>query len=196
MNWVFVLFIIIAALILYLAHRASLFAPAKPVRREYPSLRIAYTTVRGAYKNSFKSNAAVEAYLTEKTGKDYQMEPCIGVYYDNPAEVKAEDCRALVGKIIPEGVDIEEDESRNIHVAEIKVSDSVTVEFPFRSVLAIFASIMRAYPVISKYMKENGLSHSAASIEFYGYPEGKLTFVTPIGEYSGILTEYPKPKSE
>ena len=196
MNWWIIILVILAAFILYFADKASLFTPVKIIRKKYPKLQIVYTTAVGAYKDAYKSNSLVESYLKEKTGKDYTMEPCIGLYYDNPKETKEEECRAVVGKIVDDNVKVDEDPSRKIGVTEIEITDSVTIEFPFKSVLSIIPSIMRAYPATAKYMKENNLEQSAAPIEFYGYPNGILTFVTPLGKYDGILTTFPKLKSE
>lgn len=101
-----------------------------------------------------------------------------GIYYDDPATTSAEKCRSFVGSIL-EPFDenkITDLQGKGFKTDSVPLAKSVVVEFPAKSMLSYMIGPMKAYPALSKYMKEKNYA-PALSLEIYDMPNKKIYYV-------------------
>ncbi|GAF71154.1 unnamed protein product, partial [marine sediment metagenome] len=91
-----------------------------------------------------------------------------GIYYDNPKKVEKSKLRSEAGCILEEK-DIEKysslSEKYNIKIFPKK--RYITTEFPFKGKLSVIFSIMKVYPALNKFTKQNGFNEESAVMEIY-----------------------------
>ncbi len=119
-----------------------------------------------------------------------------GVYYDNPREVPGEQCRSIAGCIVETGdLDKIEKVKEKYFVREYPSAQAVVTEFPFRGKMAIFIGIMKAYPLLGKYMEEKSYT-MCPSLEIYDMLEKKIIYAMSIGLNTEVFDAFLKPKPE
>jgi hypothetical protein len=189
--WLYLLLLLLAALVVAFLYYSALLTPIKLLRLPSQRLHIAYVTYIGPYKEAYKRNSEIEAQLAKVRSIPWEKEPCFGIYYDNPQVTKASECRALVGKIIPD--DLEEKELDGVKFGYIdEIRDSLQIRYPLRSILCIFAGIYRVYPEINKFWEREGTEKArTAMVELYGFHGQTITFLQGIGEAEGLLGKWP-----
>ena len=158
----------------------------------FPTVRIAYLTFIGAYKDAYKENAKIEEFLkTTNSGKDFTKEPCIGIYYDNPQNTPAEKCRSVIGKILPEGT-VEAKNDQNIKYADVEIGNTAVVHFPLDNIMSLYVGMMKSYPILNRWCSAHkDKAIGAASVELYGYIPQTVSFIAPLGKREGILAHFP-----
>ena len=83
-------------------------------------------------------------------------ERSFGIYYDNPEVVKPENCRSFIGAVLEkdELTKIENLKSAGFKLDSIPVKNSIEVVFPIKNSFSYMIGPKKAYPVLSKYIKE------------------------------------------
>jgi hypothetical protein len=98
-----------------------------------------------------------EALLNEKSATTKGF----GIYYDNPKEVEKSKLRSEVGCIV-EGLDSAAiaNLAQKYNVKILPKSNCVVTEFPYKGMMSVMVGIMKVYPALEKYCKQNGLANS------------------------------------
>jgi len=93
------LLIIIAVLIILsiVAYRAGFFHPVKVTKQKVGPYKIVYEEHLGPYKETGKIQDRIYAELKQH---NIATSRGIGIYYDNPKDTPAEECRSKVGCIL------------------------------------------------------------------------------------------------
>ncbi len=100
-----------------------------------------------------------------------------GIYYDDPKKVDKDKLRSEVGCIV-EGIDSLKmlDLKKKYKVKICPIAYYLTTEFPHKSVMSIMFGIMKVYPAMSKYLKQNRLSELGPVMEIYDMPNKKIKY--------------------
>ncbi|XP_002738358.1 testis-expressed protein 264-like [Saccoglossus kowalevskii] len=122
----------------------------------FKNLRIAYKCRKGPYKNA--------GDLFTESAKLAPGNRCLGVYYDDPHQVAAEELRYIVGAVLAEGTE-EPDKKLEAKLLENgykiatlpNIDYAVTTSFPFVTAISIYIAIFRVYPLLGDYVKRQKL---------------------------------------
>ncbi|XP_041348315.1 testis-expressed protein 264-like [Gigantopelta aegis] len=139
---------------------------------------VAYKFCRGSYKEAGPLFTEVAIIAPDNKA--------IGIYYDDPQLVKADDLRYIVGSILSEdNSEIDEDLKKKFLDKDFKlhtlplVTNVVKTTFPYISLLSIFIAIYKVYPRIGAYVEEHKLC-AHPIVEMY---DGKnINFMAPLAK--------------
>jgi len=101
-----------------------------------------------------------------------------GIYYDNPDLVPEDKCRSFVGVLLDDRdvIKTEQLKAEGFRIDSVPLKAAVVSSFPIRSSLSYMIGPMKAYPKLSRYMKEKNYA-ADLSMELYNKAEGKITFI-------------------
>ena len=104
----------------------------------------------------------------------------VGIYYDDPSVVSGENLRSDVGSIVV-GADITKiPQKQGIEIKNIAGKQSMVVEFPIKNAKSYMVGVLKAYPVLQKYMQEKGYSNEVPVMELYDMVAKKIYYVIEI----------------
>ncbi len=141
-----------------------------------------HTMILKAHKGSYYETTKVfeEVSGALKAHLDTEKLAGVGIYYDDPAKVKAEELRSECGFII---------EARDLpKIAPLRGSyiiknfpktNCVACEFPVRTPLAYMLGPSRAYPKIGEYIEEKGYA-TEYGMEIYDNGQKTITYCMPV----------------
>ncbi|XP_078596181.1 testis-expressed protein 264-like [Branchiostoma floridae x Branchiostoma japonicum] len=157
-----------------LFHTVDVRAGTPPIQ----NVTIMYKFRQGPYKDAgdFFTDT-IELAPTNRT---------FGVYYDDPKQVEAEQCRYIVGCIISEGREAPDKELMDKMAAEgytsfrfPAVTHAVKTQFPFANHVSILIATGRVYPCLAAYIKEHHLcAHPCLEI----YDENYIHYMAPLAK--------------
>jgi len=140
------------------------------------AMTLAYRTLTGPYNE-------VGAVFTES----YCLLPHreqLGIYYDDPEGVPANELRCAVGPVLAKGdekpvpEEMEKMEKNGFKIVHLpKPSFVVTATFPFTTTLSIYLGIYRVYPKLRDYIASRKLCAYPA-MEMY--TDSKIIFMMPL----------------
>lgn len=136
---------------------------------------LVYKSVTGDYSQTGKVSDEIYYQLID----DYKIETTkgFGIYYDNPREVAKEELRSDVGVILPE----QHSDKKEMLESEFKVEifpagDFVVTEFPYKGQLSVMIGVIRVYPALERFVKDNNLNPATPVMEIYDIPNKKITY--------------------
>ena len=135
---------------------------------------IVYENVTGDYSQTAKvSDKVYYALLNEEKVATTKG---IGIYYDNPKIVEKDKLRSDVGCIV-ENIDSATLTrlAEKYQVKTLPQGNFVVAEFPFKGKLSVLFGVMKVYPALDKFNKENGYIESPV-MEIYDVPNKKITY--------------------
>lgn len=190
MRKVSVFLAVLIAVFGYIIYSSGVTSQVVLERGEFSKIRIAYAKYVGPYSESWKLGTQVESKLSTLKTIDWSKEPCIGIYYDNPERVPVSECRSIYGKVIPD--DLQLDGVDGLESAYIDtMSDAIWIRYPFRGFLSILFGMKKAYPMIHAFWKAAGETKGTAIAELYGFNGSVITYLQGVGEYTGVIAEWP-----
>ena len=100
-----------------------------------------------------------------------------GVYYDNPQKVEKSELRSEAGCIL-EKTDIDKlpNLEKKYTVRTFPEKEYIITEFPYKGKISIFFSIMKVYPALNKFAKQNGYNEESSVMEIYDIPNKKILY--------------------
>ncbi|SHG05932.1 GyrI-like small molecule binding domain-containing protein [Mariniphaga anaerophila] len=136
---------------------------------------LVYKQMTGDYAKSAKLMDEIYYSLI----KDYGIETFkgFGIYYDNPKEIDKSKLRSEIGCIIEE-----KDSSKVAQLKEdLKIKtfpekSYIIAEFASKGKLSIVFGLMKVYPAMDKFVKENGYKKEGAVMEIYDVPNKKIVY--------------------
>ncbi len=179
------------AVISYLGY-LGMFKKVTVVEKPIDAFWIVYDKHVGAYKDVGPIMDTI--YYSLKNDYGIETTKGVGLYYDNPQNVPAEQCRSLVGCILEESDVFRIPElKKRFMVRQYPASNCATIEFPFKAKLSIFLGIIKAYPVLSKYLQENNVP-MGPSIEIYDTPGKMITYAMSTNVEISKLESFLEPE--
>ncbi len=133
--------------------------------------KIVFKKMKGSYDKTAEFSRILELELNKVNIKSNQS---IGIYYDNPRFVKKDSLHSDIGWIIQHS-----DTNKLIskfNYKTIPVKNYITAEFPLKGSLSIMVGVLKVYPAISKYIRDNGYSEKGAVMEIYDVDNHKIFY--------------------
>ncbi len=136
---------------------------------------VVYKKVKGDYKQTSSASNEVYDYLLDSLKiKTYKG---IGIFYDNPKQVRKEELRSEVGCIVePEDVDKLEKAGCKYEIKQLPFSQSTVVEFPYKGGLSVLVGLMKVHPELEKYAQAHHLPEQAPMVEIYDMPAKRIIY--------------------
>jgi hypothetical protein len=155
----------------------GMFSSVTVTERQMGPYVFAYQDFIGPYSQTMRIFSDVDAMLAKEGVK---AERGLGVYYDNPDLVPAQELRSRCGSVIEE-----KDSgkipavSKRLSIGSFPKSDCVVAEFPIKTGLSFVVGPVKVYPLISKYMLAKGYK-TGESYELYDMPNKKTYYIMPV----------------
>lgn len=135
---------------------------------------IVYENVTGDYSQTPKVTNKI--YYSLLNNEKIETTKGIGIYYDHPKKVDKDRLRSEIGCIIEDADSATLTKlSENYQVKTLPQSDFITTEFPFKGKLSVLFGIMKVYPAMEKFNKENGYIDGPIT-EIYDVPNKKIIY--------------------
>jgi preprotein translocase subunit SecF len=135
---------------------------------------IVYENLTGDYSQSPKVSDRI--YYSLLNEDKVETTKGIGIYYDNPKKVAKEKLRSEIGCIIENADSVTLAKlAEKYQVKTLPESEFVVAEFPFKGKLSVLFGIMKVYPALDKFCKEQGYVESPIT-EIYDVPNKKITY--------------------
>jgi hypothetical protein len=133
-----------------------------------------YENLTGDYMQSAKvGNKIYHSLLNEEKVATTKG---IGIYYDDPKKVAKEKLRSEHGCIVENADSATLSRLREKYqVKTLPQSEFTVTEFPFKGKLSVLLGLMKVYPALEKFHKENGYVESPVT-EIYDVPGRKIIY--------------------
>ncbi len=134
-----------------------------------------YESHIGDYKNVGKViDKMYYALLNEEKVECFRG---FGIYYDNPQKVEKEKLRADVGNILENPTpQLLEQLTPGYNIRTLDKQQYLVAEFPYKNQMSIFMGIMKVYPALNRYIRENNLDEDGFVMEIYDVPGKKIIY--------------------
>lgn len=130
--------------------------------------------VTGDYKQTSSVTNEVYNYLLNDL--KIQTYKGIGIFYDNPKQVKKEELRSEAGCVIePEDVDKLDTILCKYEIKQLPCRESAVTEFPFKGGMSIWIGLIKVYPKLEKQVNVHGLPNQPV-VEIYDIPNKKIKY--------------------
>ena len=134
-----------------------------------------YEKIKGDYRQTgVIMDKLYYSLLNEDSIKTFKG---FGVYYDNPQKVEKSELRSEAGCVI------EKKDFDKLPILENKYTirtypekEYITTEFPYKGKMSVIFSIMKVYPALRKYAKQNGYDEESSVMEMYDVPNKKIFY--------------------
>lgn len=136
---------------------------------------VIYEELTGSYN---KTGALMdEIYYDLKDNYDIKTTKGIGLYIDNPEQVETSKLRSEAGCIINEE-DLEklEELSGKYKKKVLPKQKYIVTEFPYKGMMSVIVSVMKIYPALAEYSKENAYNENTPVMEIYDIPNKKIYY--------------------
>lgn len=148
------------------------FKRVDPQVREEGGELLVYEDMRGDYS---KSGALMDSmyHVLLNDAKIETYKGC-GIYYDNPEVVEKSELRSKVGCIVePADTARLTDAYKRMMIPR---EEYICAEFPNKGVMSIVVGIMKVYPALWAYARENGYREDTPVMEIYDMPNNKIYY--------------------
>lgn len=140
---------------------------------------VAYIHVVGNYGKVWPSMTKVYEILS---GAGIVSSTGVGIYYDDPAIISWDLLRSDIGASI-DPQDLEKLKNiTDIQTKTLVAGNKIVLEFPLKNTFSSMIGPMRAYPVIVKYMKDNGYTTEVPMVELYDILAKKIYYIAEVRE--------------
>lgn len=136
---------------------------------------LVYEEIKGDYRQSGQvMDKIYHSLLNEEKIETYKG---FGIYYDNPQKVEKSQLRSEAGCILEEK-DLKKVTSLNqkFQVKKFPTKKYMTTSFPYKGKISVMFSIIKVYPALNKYSKENGLNDNTFVMEIYDVPNKMVVY--------------------
>ena len=136
---------------------------------------LVYESHTGDYKNVGKTiDKQYYALLNDEKVKCFRG---FGIYYDNPQKVEKEKLRAEVGNILENPTpEILAQLTSKYNIKTLEKQQFLITEFPYKNQMSIIIGIMKVYPALNQYIRENNLNEEGFVMEIYDVPGKKIIY--------------------
>lgn len=134
-----------------------------------------YQEVVGDYRQAGKVSDNIYHILLN----DYKIETYkgVGVFYDNPNEVEKSKLRSDIGCILEPRDTARQAELQNkFKIRTLSNTKYLVAEFPHKGMMSVFVGLLKVYPALNKYIKENNINIDTPIMEIYDVPNKKIIY--------------------
>lgn len=178
MKTVYIILIAIAAVILIAIGFYAYYGGFKKITFdiiEQGGETLVYEDLIGDYRQAGEVSDRV--YYSLLNNHNIETYKGFGIYYDNPREVEKSKLRSKVGCILEEkDYDKISELEKSFNIKTYPYKKYLVTEFPYKGNFSIFTGIMRVYPAIHKYIKNNDLKIDGHIMEIYDIPNKKIIY--------------------
>lgn len=134
-----------------------------------------YTDVTGDYSNT--GTYSNEVYYTLLNDYNIETYKGCGIYLDNPKDVDTDKLRSEVGCIVEfkDSTKIEQVKEK-YKVKILPKGKYVVSEFPLKGTPSFIVGIMKVYPALEEYYKNNNITVANPAMEIYDVPNEKIIY--------------------
>jgi effector-binding domain-containing protein len=136
---------------------------------------VVYKEMIGDYnKSGFLMDTIHKMLLTDDK---LDLQTGFGIYYDNPQEIEKNKLRADVGYFINDvdSAKLAELQAKYM-IKTLPRGKYLYTEIPFKGKLSIFIGIMKVYPAMANYFKEQNVDECGAITEIYDTQHKKIIY--------------------
>jgi hypothetical protein len=133
-----------------------------------------YQKVIGSYS---QSEAVINEIQYNLKNENVETFKSFCIYYDNPRMVDKSKLQSEVGCIL------EPADTGKVFWLKVKfniktcpVKKYIITEFPYKGKMSIIMSVLKIYPDLIKYVKNNGYSENGPIMEIYDIPNNKILY--------------------
>lgn len=174
-KWAVITMVIVVILLLILYGYYGGFRKVSFQQSEQGGEILVYEEVIGDYKQSGKIILGI--YNSLRNEEKIETSKSFGIYYDNPQEVDKNKLHSEVGCILEASDSVKLTGLKNKYKIKIfPKSTYITTEFPYMGRLSILIGVMKVYPALNKYSKENRFKEKGAVMEIYDIPGKKILY--------------------
>ena len=164
---------LIVGVVIFLGYM-GMFGSLEVTKKEMGPYTVAYESFVGPYHETGPVFDRVNQQL-EKAG--IKAEIGLGIYYDNPSQVPADELRSDCGSVLPpETASNIEVLKTKLKIKTIEKQPSLVIEFPIKNALSYMLGPMKAYPTLNEYTKQNNLEF-AMTYEVYDMSNNMMYYV-------------------
>ena len=127
--------------------------------------KLVYEKVLGSYN---KTGAVAQKLQYRLEKENVVTLKGFGIYYDNPRFVKKDSLHSDVGCILENA-----DTCRiywlkgKFNIKTCPVKNYITAEFPFKGKMSIMVGVLKVYPALMKFVKDNNYDEKGPIMEIY-----------------------------
>lgn len=139
-----------------------------------------YKEVTGPYKQTGQVSDEVYYALLN----DFKIETTkgAGVFHDDPKQVEESKLRSEIGCLLDAEIDSTQMAAigQKYKIKTIPRKEYLVTEFPMKGMMSIMVAVMRVYPAIHEYCKENNLTVNGPMFEIYDVPSAKTVYLISV----------------
>jgi len=136
---------------------------------------LVYESINGNYKQS--GQVMDKIYYSLLNNEKIKTFLGFGTYYDNPKEVEESKLRSEAGCVLNiADSSIIDQLKRSYKIKILEEKKYMVTEFPYKGKISVFFSIMKVYPALQKYAKENNLQEDSPVTEIYDIPNKRILY--------------------
>lgn len=136
---------------------------------------IVYREMKGDYSKSGDLMKNVNDELVNEYNMNITQN--IGIYYDNPDEMKADRMRSDIGCIVnTDDINKLNDLRKSFLIKTCPKKDYLSVQIPFKGFFSVMIGIFRVYPAMDEYLEMNGYSYEGPIMEIYDTKNKTITY--------------------
>lgn len=171
------IFILVVAVLVFFGYLGA-FSKVTVKEEIVGPYKLAYEDHEGSYSLSGQNLDRI--YNSLRTEYKLEVTKSFGIYYDNPQKTSAAECRSKLGCIIDEKDYGKIDALKGMYkIMDYKKVKSMTVTFPFKSIVSIYVGMAKAYPAIAVYASDNNYEFTE-SMEIYDMASKNIVYVMNI----------------
>ncbi len=173
-----IIIIVVALLIAIIIGFAAYWGAFKSIRFsvvEQGGETLVYEEMKGDYRQS----GVVMDRVYYSLLNDYKIETFkgFGIYFDNPQKVETSKLRSELGCILEESdINRVSELEGNFKIKTFSKGKCIVAEFPYKGKLSVMFGIMKVYPALNKFVKNNGYNQEGAIMEIYDTPGKKIIY--------------------
>ena len=140
---------------------------------------LVYESHTGDYKNAGK--VIDKMYYALLNDEKVECFRGFGIYYDNPRKVEKQKLRSDVGNILENpSPEIMAQLTPKYNIRTLEKQQYLVAEFPYKNQMSIIMGIMKVYPALNRYIRENNLNEEGFVMEIYDMPKKKIIYRKPL----------------
>ncbi|MEI6554340.1 MAG: GyrI-like domain-containing protein [Paludibacter sp.] len=136
--------------------------------------KLIYEKVLGSYSKTGPIAQKLQYQLEKENIMTFKG---FGIYYDNPRFVKKDSLHSDVGCILENA-----DTSKTFwlkgkfNIKACPVKKYITAEFPFKGKMSIMFGVLKVYPAMMKFVKDNNYDEKGPIMEIYDMSNHKIYY--------------------
>ena len=136
--------------------------------------KLVYESRMGSYD---KSGDVIHKLENQLKNENIKAVKGFGWYLDNPRFVKKDSLRSEVGCML-ESVDTSKISGLKgkYNIKTCPVKKYITAEFPYKSNVSIILGVLKVYPAMMKFVKDNNYDEKGAIMEIYDISNNRILY--------------------